>query len=149
MAYSRTSAVERQRAKFEVTFGVARHQLLDELRLLNVSELVISSNIPLRRDGLPYANHSPPEDPGVAVYFNLDGDPYVLACDRWNKVKDNLRAIGLHVLAMRGMQRWGLVAPSKLLWDINFCPPAKTRGGLFWEFCQRLHLTRLNLLTDN
>lgn len=125
MAYPRIPAVERQRAKFEVTFGVARHQLLDELRLFSISDLVISSNIPLRRDGLPYATHPPPEDPGVAVYFSLEDDPYVLACDRWDKVKDNLRAIGLHVTAMRGMQRWGVGSTKQAFMGYQFLPPSK------------------------
>jgi len=125
VAYPRTSSVDRQRAKFEVSFGVARHQLLDELRLLNVSELVISSNIPLRKDGLPYANYSPPEDPGVVVYFNLEGSPYALACDRWDKAKDNLRAIGLHVAAMRGMLRWGVGSTKQAFMGYQLLPPSK------------------------
>ncbi len=78
-----------------------------ELQLLKAYKVIISSNVPLRRDGLPYANYRQPEDPGVAVYFQLN-KPHVLACDHWNCVKDNLRAIGLHVAAIRGIERWGV-----------------------------------------
>src|SRR6185312_12512303 len=31
----------------------------------------------------------------------------VLACDRWDKIEDNMRSIELTIDAMRGMERWG------------------------------------------
>lgn len=104
----RTPAQKRKGARFEVSFAVARDELLRELQLLKASSVIISSNVPLRRDGLPYANYRQPEDPGVAVYFQLKGKPHVLACDRWDLVKDNIRAVGLHVAAIRGIERWGV-----------------------------------------
>ncbi|QLE60040.1 hypothetical protein [Nostoc sp. TCL26-01] len=67
---------------------------------------VISSNVPLRRDGLLYANFREPDDPGVAVYFSIKDKNYSLCCVRWLKMKDNLRAVGLHIAAMRGMERY-------------------------------------------
>lgn len=106
--YPRTPIQKLQKARFEVSFAKARDELLHELELLVAKSVVISSNIPLRKDGLPYANAKEPIDKGVAVYFKLGKKPYVLACDRWDMTKDNLRAIGLHVAAMRGMERWGV-----------------------------------------
>jgi hypothetical protein len=38
----------------------------------------------------------------------LKNEPHALACDRWDRVGDNLRAIGLHIDAIRGMDRWGV-----------------------------------------
>lgn len=70
--------------------------------------IIISSNIPIKKDGLPYSNYSNPEDPGVAVYFTLDGKPYCLPCDKWDRVEDNIAAIAAHVAAMRGIERWGV-----------------------------------------
>jgi hypothetical protein len=70
--------------------------------------VVISSNIPLKRDGLPYSNQKEPSDPGVAVYFRVDGKPTVLACDKWNTAGDNLWAIAKHIEALRGQDRWGV-----------------------------------------
>jgi len=49
-----------------------------------------------------------PVDPGVAVYFRLDGRDIALACDRWNRVADNIVALAKHIEAMRGMDRWGV-----------------------------------------
>ena len=64
-----------------------------EIRMLGGTLPVLSTNIPLRKDGLPYANHRQPEDKGVAVYFTLNGNPMCFACDRWDSVADNVQAI--------------------------------------------------------
>jgi hypothetical protein len=104
----RTPTHKRNRAQFQVTFAKARDELLAELQRLGATGIIISTNIELRQDGLPYANRREPDDSGVAVYFDLKKKPHVLACDKWDKTKDNVRAIGLHVAAMRGMERWGV-----------------------------------------
>ncbi len=103
----RTPASSRRRARFDVTFGVARDQLMNALRLLGSHYVVLSSNIPVKSDGMPYAAAREPDDPAVAVYFDLDGDQHVIACDRWDLARDNIRACGLTVEAIRGMERWG------------------------------------------
>jgi hypothetical protein len=105
--------------------------VLDELRLLYARGPIISTNIVLRLDGLPRSGQKAPEDPGVAVYFVLKGQPKVLACDRWVRVEDNLWAIGKHIEAIRGQDRWGvgtidqafmgyaaLPAPANAWWEI-------------------------------
>jgi hypothetical protein len=68
---------------------------------------IVSTNIPLRRDGLPYADRRPPSDKGVAVYFKLKGRQMVFACDRWDGIEDNLHSIELTINALRGIERWG------------------------------------------
>lgn len=68
---------------------------------------VISTNLALRNDGLPYANQKQPADPGVALYFQRRGKSLVFACDRWAKVEHNMRAIVLTIEALRGIDRWG------------------------------------------
>jgi hypothetical protein len=80
---------------------------MNELRLMGARYIVLSSNMELRRDGLPYANQRQPDDPGVAVYFNWRGKQMTFACDRWFKPEDNVRAIGKTVEALRGIERWG------------------------------------------
>ncbi|NWF58983.1 MAG: DnaJ domain-containing protein [Fischerella sp.] len=121
----RTLESKRKEAKFEVGFSVARDHLLNELRLLEAKNVIISSNVPLRKDGLPYANFREPADPGVAVYFNLKKKSYVLACDQWSRVKDNLRAIGLHVNALRGMERWGVGSIEQAFMGYQALPQAQ------------------------
>jgi DnaJ-domain-containing protein 1 len=90
------------------TLYVARSRLQEELRRLGATGMVISSNIPIRNDGLPYSNVREPADHGVAVYFQIKGEPRVLAVDKWDRASDNLVAIALHVEAIRGQLRWGV-----------------------------------------
>jgi hypothetical protein len=71
-------------------------------------DVIISTHIKVRNDGLPYSKQKTPEDSGVAVYFDLDGEPYCLSCDKWDRVSDNQAAIAAHIGAMRGMERWGV-----------------------------------------
>ena len=82
--------------------------LLNELRLLGAQDVIISTNLRLRNDGLPYSDQREPDDSGAAVYFNLDKKPRVLACDAWRTVGENLYAIAKHVEALRGQERWGV-----------------------------------------
>lgn len=107
VGWKRKSA--RERSRFETGFAKARDGLLRELRLMGVPDwrVILSTNIPLRRDGLPYANTAQPHDTGVAVYFLFKGKPMVFACDTYIKVEDNLYAICKTVEAMRGIERWG------------------------------------------
>lgn len=102
--YKRTSG-----GKFNTTFERARAELLKELRLLGAAGVVISSWLPLRRDGLPYADQARRalDDPGVAVYFVLRKRQMVMARDAYRTVHDNLRSIGLGIAHLRGMERHG------------------------------------------
>jgi hypothetical protein len=92
---------------YGLTMGRARDQLLSELRMLGARDVVVSSNVPLRRDGLPYSDQRRIEDPGVAVYFMLKKRPLVMARDRFISVAGNARSLALAVQAMRQLARHG------------------------------------------
>ena len=68
---------------------------------------ILSTNVPLRNDGLPRANMPNPSDPGVAVYFNYKKHNLVFGCDKYFRVMDNVYAIAKTIEAMRGIERWG------------------------------------------
>ena len=82
--------------------------LREELSRLRATGVVISTNIPLKPNGDPYSDKTKLPDPGVAVYFQLDGRDYCMPCDKWATVEENLWAIAKNVEAMRGMRRWGV-----------------------------------------
>lgn len=73
-----------------------------------VLEQTLSTNLQLRVDGRPRRDRGEPADPGVAFYFELDGAPHVLACNRWSTIPDNVAAIAAHIEALRGQERWGV-----------------------------------------
>lgn len=103
----RTASHRRARANFSTSFAVARDNLIAEVKRLGGRNLVISTNVPLRQDGLPYASYRKIEDEGVAVYFTLDGEQMSFACDRWDRVEHNMHAIVKTIDALRGIARWG------------------------------------------
>jgi hypothetical protein len=109
--FKRTPSHLRSRAKFQQTLERAQNKLHDELRRLGARDVIVSTNVPLRRDGGIYAtwnNGRQPDDTGVAVYFTRKGKQQVMACDTWGKLHENLYAIALSVEAMRGLARWGV-----------------------------------------
>lgn len=105
----RTPDHQREHARFKVTLAEAVEDLLSELAKMGATNVVITSNLPTRQDGLPYSTASC-DDPGIAVYFVHQGKEHVFPCDRWNKPAANIRAIGLTIQSLRGIERWGAVA---------------------------------------
>lgn len=94
-------------AAFKKAFGENRDHLMAEVDRLGGSSVVLSTNIPLRRDGLPYADKRSPDDPGVAIYFNYKNKPMCFACDGYYSARENIRATSLTIEALRGIERWG------------------------------------------
>lgn len=90
------------------SFARVRDELLHELNLMGATRVILSTNIPLRKDGIPYSNMAQPKDCGVAVYFFWKDQQRVLACDKWRTIENNLRALTLAISAMRGLSRWGV-----------------------------------------
>lgn len=99
----------RRRARYEVSFAKAKDDLYHELRLMGAKNVILSTNIPIRKDGDPRAGEVDKkyEDPGCAVYFERNGKRIAVACDTWTTVRDNLRAIGLTIAGIRSIQRAG------------------------------------------
>lgn len=96
------------RSKFlNNTFDSSRKGVVNEIKRLGGSDIIISTNLPLRQDGYPHASARQPDDRGVAVYFKWKGNQVVLACDKWDQIADNMRAIEKSIEAMRGLERWG------------------------------------------
>ena len=96
----------------KITIAKAADFVLDELRKMGIPDymVIISTDLKLRRDGLPYSNQKEPGDKGVAVWFRecKDGSQQqVIALDQYNRIADNLYAIGKTIESMRGIKRWG------------------------------------------
>ena len=102
-----TRTKSKQRGSFQVTFARARDELMSEISRMGGRLPVLSSNLLLRRDGLPYAQQGRVDDPGIAVYFEYKGKPMCFACDRYTNIEANTRAIQLSISAIRGLERWG------------------------------------------
>lgn len=97
----------------QLSVADAVQRLLSELARMGISDddLVISTNLQLRRDGLPRSDQRAPDDPGVAVYWterSMHGQPpRCMAVDRYDRVADNIAAVAATLDAMRAIERHG------------------------------------------
>lgn len=112
--WRRTAPGSRLRANFSknknaLSVAEGTKRVLDELRRFGVPDyrVIISTNIQVRLDGLPYSNQKEPSDPGVAVYWKRNGNEQVMATDTYTRVADNLAAIAASLDAMRAIERHG------------------------------------------
>ncbi len=146
-----------QWARFRTTLARARDEILNELRLMGAKRPVISSDLQLRRDGLPYSNRNQPNDRGIAVYFTLFGKQQCIPCDKWTTIQDNLQAIAKTVAALRGLERWGakdmveaafrgfaaLPAPDQVMnigpQYFKDCSNKEEAKQLFRKLCKEMH----------
>lgn len=110
--WKRTNPTFRSKSRFgfkgsgQVSLSHALSTLRTELDRLGARNAVITSDLPTRNDGLPYADGRS-SDPGIAVWFVLDGHERVFACDKWRSAAENMQSIALSIEAMRGLTRWG------------------------------------------
>lgn len=114
------------------TIATALRPLKDELDRLRAQYIVISTNIPLKSNGDPYSDPGRMPDPGVAVYFRLKDKPYVLSCDRWLGVEENMYAIAKHIEALRGMERWGVASLEQTFAGFKELPSNASEGEDPW-----------------
>jgi len=119
--WPRTKSYARAQAKFSIRRGSNSaaqdlsvfdgvERVLLELSRFGVGrdDIVISTNLKTRLDGLPRSDQRAPDDPGVAVYWETRrGGRKVMAVDRYQKVADNLAAVAATLDAMRAIERHG------------------------------------------
>ena len=79
------------------------------------SSIQISTNVPLNGSGRARSGEPQPVDRGVAVYFRLDGEQMVSACDRWDRVEDNVYAIARDIETARARTQWGATTMDRVL----------------------------------
>lgn len=97
--------------QLSVADGVQR--CLTVLQRMDVPDwnVIVSTNVPVRNDGLPRSGVAEPKDPGAAVYFrkhnSAENDRKVMAIDQYDRVADNLAAIAATLDAMRSIERYG------------------------------------------
>ena len=79
----RTRPEQRLDADIEASFPVAQRRAMSEVNLLHGRGPVLSLDLPRGPDGQPMRDHldNLPADAGAALYFNLDGERYCVACD--------------------------------------------------------------------
>lgn len=93
----------------DITVSQAVERLGDELRRMGVpdDDVLISTNLRLRLDGLPRSDQGEPADPGAAVYWQDGSQHRCMAIDRYTRVAQNIAALAATIEAMRAIERHG------------------------------------------
>lgn len=136
--WPRTPYQRRGGSRFGKNLGFNQiRELQDELRRLGARNVVISSNVPIRQDGLPYASESRRryDDPGVAVYFTLKGKALSMARDAYWTPWENVRSLVLAIDAIRSIERHGGAAMMERAFT-GFTALPKPGGADWWEVFQ-------------
>ena len=125
-------------SKEKITVAEATRRLREELaRMAVLDDLVLSSNLRLRLDGLPRSDQSQPADPGAAVYWNdpWTGSPRCMAIDRYTKVEQNIAALAATIEALRAIERHGGAAVLERAFTGFTALPAPEAGQArpWWE----------------
>jgi hypothetical protein len=115
VGWKRCAGYERKRAAFTrhkqpLTIAAGVERVLDELQRMGYSrdDVVISTNVETRLDGLPRSDRAEPMDPGAAVYWQTSKREHrVIAIDVYDRVADNLGAVAATLEAMRAIERHG------------------------------------------
>lgn len=126
----RTSWQKRRRGSFvasekPITRSAAISRVGREVDQLGGHYLVVSSDLPLRKDGEPHQGKPEPADPGVCIYFVLDRTPYAMACDTFDTIAQNLAAIANHINATRRIARYGVASAAETLQAFQALPAPK------------------------
>jgi hypothetical protein len=113
--WPRTKSHHQKNGRFKhdgkwITVYAACDRVLRELEMLGIvrDDIVISTNLKTRMDGMPRSDQREPSDHGAAVYWQTrKGVRRVMAIDQYDKVADNLAAIAATLDAMRAIDRHG------------------------------------------
>jgi hypothetical protein len=112
----------------------ALSRLQDELDRLGARYPVVSSNLEARLDGLPRSGQREPDDPGVALYFDLKGKPHCMPCDTYQRTADNIAAIAAHINATRAIERHGVATVDEMFAGFQALPaPGAADSQLWWK----------------
>jgi len=105
-----------------------------ELDKMGAKNLVASTDVPIRRDGMPYSNRSEePSDPGCCIYFQIGDKPYAMACDTFDNLAQNIAAVAAHLSATRAMERYGVATTAETIQAFTALPPPAPKTTLDWR----------------
>jgi hypothetical protein len=113
----------------------AANEVFKQLRMMGVGNynVIISTNVKVRADGIPYSNLRQPDDKGVAVYFKRKGKDTVFAADGYDRVEDNVWAIAKSLEALRAIERYGVAQVMDRAFSGFAALPEKASSRLWYD----------------
>lgn len=104
-AFDRTPPDERTKNRsYEVSLAKAFDDLEAEMERLDADDFRYSFDAPQReKDSRPYGRASP-DDPSFVLRWLMAGEQFAVACDRYSRLRDNVRTVGHYVREKRKME---------------------------------------------
>lgn len=119
----RIEAKDRVSSAFKVDTQAAVRDLVKELNALG-RRYSITSDVVGIGAGLP-------EDPGVAVWLEVNGELRCICCDEYRQLRENIRAVGLTLGALRAVDRYGATMLDQVLGSVVAALPLRGSEDLF------------------
>lgn len=138
LGFKRNTPNQRIRSTFKQGMEKSQAFLRRQLELLGAGRLIVSSNIPVRKDGGLFTDWMARkiDDPGVAIYFQLGGESegYTsMCCDQYLTVWENIYALGKSIEAIRALERYGTSEFMERVFTGFKGIPEQTSGKTWWE----------------
>lgn len=131
----RSNFKEKRKGEFRRrTVHSAIGDLKKQVKLLGGKNLIISTNLATKKNGMPYSNAAEPDDSGAAIYFTIDGEPACYPNDKYDRVADNIYGIAKIIEAQRGIERWGTEENVRSAFQGFKMIPEKTSGQSWWDY---------------
>ncbi|SEH14627.1 DnaJ domain-containing protein [Natronorubrum sediminis] len=104
--FERTPTDDQTRNRnFDVSLSQAFDDLEAELSRLEVDSFRYSFDANQRKsDQRPYSRANP-DSPAFVLRWSMSGEQYAVACDRFSRLRDNVRTVGLYVREKRKMEQ--------------------------------------------
>lgn len=114
--------------------GEARDFIVDELVRFGATHVVVTLDMPVNTNEWAFTqNRREPDDPGVAVYFDLDDNEQVIAIDQYDRIADNMWAVGRTIEALRQIERDGGPRVMRAAVSGFKALPESTSGRSWWD----------------
>lgn len=141
LGYRRTDSHRRSRSLFKQGMETSQKFLRAEIDRLGAKGLIISTNIPVRKDGGLFTDWMSRkiDDPGVAIFFKLkaQGDAYIsMCCDQYLTVWENIYALGKSIEAIRALERYGASEFMDRVFTGFKELPEQSSGKTWWEILE-------------
>jgi len=138
LGYRRTAPGQRISSPFKQSMDKAQQFLRKEIERIKAKKLIVSSNVPVRQDGGLYTDWMVRkiDDPGVAIYFQLDGQQVSMCCDQYKTVWENVYALGKSIEALRAIDRYGTSEFIKRAFSGFKELPEQSSGRTWWEILE-------------
>lgn len=114
--------------------GEARDFIVAELVRFGATHVVVTLDADVNANEWAFTQRRrEPDDPGVAVYFDLDDGEQVIAIDQYDRVADNMWAVARTIEALRQIERDGGPRVMRAAVSGFKALPESTSGRSWWD----------------